>query len=361
MSAPPGQDIDLKVRCSSAAFRWARKTFDARDGKPGEVDRGLNASFASILSVGGKRLGVTSDGIGTKVEVAERTGVYSTLGYDLLAMVADDLAANGIEPTNLTNILDVDKLDERVVDELMRGLSQAALESGVSVVGGEIAELGRRVGGWGGGMHFNWCATALGVLPDELERPIDGAQCAPGDAIVAIREHGLRSNGFSLARSILSQAHGERWHEARCQATGESWGAALLTPSRVCCTLVRALVGEGVVPHGIAHVTGGGIPDKLGRVLKVKRLGAYLGTPFEPPAFVQELVGLGQVPARVAWRHWNMGNAMLVVLAPGDVERSLAVAARGRGFEARVAGQVVEGDKIRIAQAGEAAVEAEVN
>ena len=356
-AAPAGQDIDLKVRCSQTAYRWASRTFDARAGKSGAVDRRLNASFASILAIGGKRVGITSDGIGTKVEVAERTGVYSTLGYDLLAMVADDLASNGIEPTNLTNILDVDRLDERVVGDLLSGLSQACLESGIAVVGGEIAELGRRVGGWGGGMHFNWCATAVGVLPDELASPIDGASCAPGDVIVAVREHGLRSNGFSLARAVLADAHGERWHEARCQATGESWGAALLTPSRVCCTLVRSLVKEGVVPHGIAHITGGGVPDKLGRVLKVRKLGASIETPFEPPAFVQELIELGKVPAQKAWRHWNMGNAMLLLLAPGDVERTLAVAAHG--FEARVAGHVEEGSRIRIAHAGET-VETEV-
>ncbi|MGC4116888.1 MAG: AIR synthase-related protein [Myxococcales bacterium] len=356
--APAGQDIDLKARCSQTAYAWARRTFDAREGKPGALDRRLNASFASILSIAGKRVGVTSDGIGTKVEVAERTGLYATLGYDLLAMVADDLAANGIEPTNLTNILDVDRLDERVVDELMRGLSQACAENGVAVAGGEIAELGRRVGGWGQGMHFNWCATAIGVLPDSLERPIDGESCAAGDVVVAVRERGLRSNGFSLARSILEEAHGERWHEARCPATGGSWGEALLTPSRVCCTLVRSLVAEGVVPRGIAHVTGGGIPDKLGRVLKVARLGATIDKPFEAPAFVQELIAMGKVPARVAWRHWNMGNAMLLVLAQSTVERALAVAARG--FEAQVAGQVEAGSVIRIARAGETVVEAEV-
>ncbi len=359
-TAPAGQDIDLKVRCSATAYGWARRTFDARAGKPGELDPRLSASFASLLSVGGKRLGVTSDGIGTKVEVAERTGVYSTLGYDLLAMVADDLAANGVEPTNLTNVLDVDRLDERVVDELMRGLSQACTEAGVAVVGGEIAELGRRVGGWGEGMHFNWCATALGVLPDELERPIDGSACAAGDVLVAVREQGLRSNGFSLARSILAEAHGERWHQARCPATGGSWGEALLTPSRVCCTLVRALVAERAVPRGVAHVTGGGVPDKLGRVLKAGRLGASVEQAFEPPAFVQELAAMGKVPPRVAWRHWNMGNAMLVVLAPGDVDRALAVAA-SRGFEARRAGHVEQGSRIRIARAGETVFEGEVS
>lgn len=352
-----GLDIDLGERCSAHALGWAARTFAARAGRAGQVDPGLSGSFSSLVTIAGARIGITSDGIGTKVEVAERLGAYSTLGRDLVAMVADDLAANGFEPTDLSNVLDVDRLDEKVVGELSRGLSEAALAAGLSVAGGEIAELGSRVVGWGPGMHFNWSATAIGVLPDRLQRPIDGSACAPGDAILAVREEGLRSNGFSLARKILGEALGERWHEARCAGEGESWGEALLTPSRLCSPLVRSLLGAGVVPHGIAHVTGGGIPGKLGRVLRVRGLGARLAGLFEPPEFVRELVALGKVPARDAWRHWGMGNAMLLVVSLADVDRALAAA---DGVEVRVAGRVEAGGRIHIVAGGVEPVEFEV-
>jgi phosphoribosylformylglycinamidine cyclo-ligase len=264
-------------------------------------------------------------------------------------MVADDLAANGIEPTNLSNILDVDRLDETVVDELVRGLAAAAVESGIALTGGEIAELGERVGGWGQGMHFNWCATAIGVLPERLDRPIDGAACAPGDRIVAVQETGLRSNGFSLARRVLVQAFGERWHEVR-RGDGQAWGEALLTPSRVCCRLIAGLIGFDVVPHGIAHITGGGIPDKLGRVLKVKKLGARLDGLFAPSGFVAELLALGKVGGEQAYRMWNMGNAMLLVVAPPQAEEVVAKAGE-LGFAARIAGTVTADPVIEIARA----------
>jgi len=356
-----GLDIDLGERCSSTASDWAAKTFAARAGKTGEVDAGLRGSFSSLVTLAGARVGITSDGIGTKVEVAERTGVYATLGRDLVAMVADDLAANGFEPTDLSNVLDVDRLDERVVGELMRGLAEAALEAGIAVAGGEVAELGTRVGGWGSGMHLNWCATAIGVLPARLDRPIDGAACAPGDAVVAVREDGLRSNGFSLARKILGGALGDRWHEERCASAGMTWGEALLGPSRLCCPLVRTLIESGVVPHGLAHVTGGGIPGKLGRVLKLRGLGARIDAPFDAPGFVRELVDLGKVPAAQAWRHWGMGHAMLLVVAPGDVDGTLAAAAgAGRDYEARVVGRVEAGHRIRIAPVRGEAMEFEV-
>lgn len=341
-----GVDLDLGGRCSALAYGWTRRTFAARQGRPGEVWTGLEASFASLVDLGGRKVGITSDGIGTKIEVAERTGAYATLGFDLVAMVADDLAANGLEPTNLSNILDVDHLDERVVDELLRGLAEAAGEAGIALTGGEIAELGGRVGGWGEGMHFNWCSTAIGVLPPALPGPIDGTACRAGDAVLAVAERGLRSNGFSLARRILAGAFGERWHEARFE--GRSWGELLLTPSLICCRLVGALLESGVVPSGIAHVTGGGIPDKLGRVLRASGLGAELDALFAPPPFVRELQRLGGVPAPLAYRNWNMGNAMLLCLPEREVERAVAIATE-KGFRAQRAGRLVNGPRIGIA------------
>ncbi|MFH1807718.1 MAG: AIR synthase related protein, partial [Pseudomonadota bacterium] len=206
-----GLDIDLGDRCSHDAYAWARRSFGQRQGRAGEIID-LDASFSTGLRFGAERLAMTSDGIGTKVELAERCGVYDSLGHDLVAMVVDDLVCNGVEPCALSNILDVDRLHEPTVDALMRGLHDAAALARVAVVGGEIAELGTRIGGWGPGMHFNWCATALGVLPGG-RTPVDGSRVEVGDAVLALHSVGFRSNGFSLARRILQRQFGERWHE----------------------------------------------------------------------------------------------------------------------------------------------------
>jgi phosphoribosylformylglycinamidine cyclo-ligase len=345
-NARSGLDIDVGNRCSRVAWDWSRTTLAARQGKPGASWGHLEASFASLLDFGGVRIGITSDGIGTKIELAERVGDYSTLGWDLTAMVSDDLAANGIEPTNLSNILDVDRLDERIVSELLEGLANATRESGIAIAGGEIAELGARVGGWGDRMHFNWCATAIGVLPAGVD-PVDGKAVAVDDVVVSVKERGFRSNGFSLVREVMEGAFGEAWHEAPYDGS-QSWGRVLLTPSRVCAPLVAGLIAAGVVPHGIANITGGGIPDKLGRVLKVKQLGASLGSLHEPLPFMRALSDLGVVRDERAYRMWNMGNAMLLVLAPGDVARACATATE-LGFETRAAGHVTADPVIRIA------------
>lgn len=350
MVAQSGLDLDLGNRCSSIACRWSRTTAGARAGREGALWEGLQGSFSSVLEIAGRRVALTSDGIGTKIEVAERLGRYDTLGWDLTAMVADDLAANGAEPTNLTNVLDVDRLDEGIVDELLRGLASAANASAITLAGGEIAELGGRVAGWGPRMHFNWCATALGVFAGE---PIDGSRVVAGDAVVALRERGFRSNGFSRLRSILADAFGEDWQKARFDS--RTWGEVLLTPSRVFASLVTRMLASGVDPHGIAHITGGGIPDKLGRVLRPTGLGAYLSKLFPPSDFMLAAQAMGRVPDDVAYRSWNMGNGMLVVVAPSDVERTLAIAS-SLGFEAGEAGQIVSEPIIRIASASGRAV-----
>ena len=175
-----GMDIDLGNECSKNAYHWSKKTFVNREGRAGMPFKGLDGAFSNMLDFKGTKIGIASDGIGTKIELAERTGIYDTLGYDLMAMVADDLTTAGFIPTNLSNIIDVDRLDYATIDELMKGLHDAANFTRVAISGGEIAELGKRIGGYGKGMHFNWCSTAIGILHDSLDKPIDGSDMEVG-------------------------------------------------------------------------------------------------------------------------------------------------------------------------------------
>lgn len=110
-----GIDIDLGNRCSQIAYNWAKRTFANRNNLPGEMLKTTDGTFSNIIQFGNTRVGISSDGIGTKIELAERTNCYRTIGSDLLAMVTDDLVANGFEPTNISNILDVDFLDAQKI------------------------------------------------------------------------------------------------------------------------------------------------------------------------------------------------------------------------------------------------------
>ncbi len=345
-----GVEVALGDACSKLATEASRRTLQNRHGRAGAVVPGSLGGYSPTLAFGPQRIGVTSDGIGTKIELAERTASYHSLAFDLLAMVADDLIAAGIEPSNVANILDVDRLDASVVSQLMQGLEAAAAEAGVAIVGGEIAELGSRVGGYGPGMHFNWTATALGV-----PLPGFGGQVSAGDTLVAVASDGLRSNGFSLARAILSRVHGEHWHETLWQ--GKSWGAWLLTPSRIYCRHLVAAHEAGIQLKAVAHITGGGLPSKLRRILP-SGCGAVLDELFPPQDWVLALQRLGGVADAEAYRCWNMGNGLCVVAEdPAGLVAFLAE----RGLQARPAGRVEVGNSLRLknlgAEAGEAWLE----
>jgi len=286
-SRAEGVNLDLGNTCSRKALSWAKKTVEHRSGKPGALALGPEDAFATILDFGMTKIAVTSDGIGTKIELAERLGTYDTLGFDLVAMVVDDLAATGAHPVGISNILDVDSLDEGIVDDLMKGLHDAATVAGIVITGGEIAQLGERIRGWGERMHFNWCGTGVGVLSEEAGF-VDDSRVGPGDVIVSLASRGLRSNGFTLARNILQRAHGDDWHNTSFDGK-TSWGQTLLSPSRIFAPAVRRLEDCGVPLHGVAHITGGGIPDNLARVLAANRYGAALDTLFPPHAAMRRL------------------------------------------------------------------------
>ena len=211
--------------------------------KPGRrIRKGTEIEFSNIMNFRGVRVGMSSDGIGTKIELAERTEIYNTIGYDLIAMTADDLAANGMETVNMTNILDVDHLDHDIIDKLMQGLNEAANFAKVVITGGEIAEMGNRVGGYGDKMHFNWCAAGVSMLPEGLD-PIDGADVKPGDTVISLKSRGFRSNGYSLLRRIMEDNYGPEWHEhPYCDST---WGEALLVPSLIYTPLIISLRKAG--------------------------------------------------------------------------------------------------------------------
>jgi len=342
-------DLNLGNACSATAFAWAKKTFANREGQLGAPMPGPDKAFSTLLDFNGLKIAVSSDGIGTKIEVAERTGRYDTLGHDLGAMVVDDLVAIGAQPVGLSNILDVDVLDHEIIDALMKGLHNAAGIAGVVVTGGEIASLGDRIRGWGERMHFNWCATGIGVLPPGAD-PVDGSHISPQDVVISLASRGLRSNGFTLARNILKQSFGKAWHEAPYE--GETpWGEVLLTPSLIFAPAVSRLIASGITIHGVVHITGGGIPDNLARVLAPNALGAVLDRLFPPHPAMRRLQGLGKIAEEVGYRQWNMGNGMLLVVPDYEVKRCLANL-EAAGYCAQVAGRITQRPGITICSGG---------
>jgi phosphoribosylformylglycinamidine cyclo-ligase len=354
---PAGYSIEEGNAASRNAYNWSKKTFRNRSGKPGEPAQDLDGGFSNEIRFGAERLGISSDGIGTKIEVAERLNKYDTLGYDLIAMTADDLIAAGFVPTNLSNIIDVNHLDYDVVDQMMRGLHDAANFAQVAITGGEIAELGNRIGGWPGAkMNFNWCSTAIGVLHPSLAQPLSGKTAQAGHIVVALRSPSFRSNGYSLARKTLQKVFGDNWHEAVYDGSDAdqyaTWGEAMLAPSLIYSPGVAALLDAGLPLHGVAHITGGGVADNFSRVLK-NGLGAVLDNLFAPLHAMQRLCEIGDISAETAYLYWNMGTGMLVVTEEASAAAVVA-SLQASGYDAQVAGRLTaeSGVTLRVA-AGE--------
>jgi phosphoribosylformylglycinamidine cyclo-ligase len=337
MTVGKTHDPEWAQRCSAAASAWARRTFANRAGRQGAVVGPIEATASCLVEVGAGRVAMYSDGIGTKVEVAERLGRYGSLGFDLVAMVADELASNGLEPVNLSSVLEADRAVPECVEELMRGLHDAAAYAGLAVVGGEIAEIGNRVAGFGAGMHFNWWATGLGVLAPGRE-PVDGRRVTAGDSVVALKSRGFRANGFSALRRILKHAFGPEWHAVPFDA-GATWGETLLTPSLIYTPLLNRVQAARLPVHGMAHVTAGGIPDAMRRVLRATGLGASLENLHDPVPCMKTVQGLGHLGEPQAYELWNMGNGLLMVLPERHVDAVIRMADE-MGYFAREAGRV---------------------
>ena len=338
-----GVDIQAGDKASRIAFNYAKSTFSTRKGMIGEpvIDEG---SFAGLINMGDFYIVQSDDGIGTKMEIAERIGKFDTLGYDLLAMVADDVVCLGAETISVTNTLDTNKVDAVIISDLMKGLAKACNKQKVVIPGGEIAEVGKAVNG------NVWNATAVGVL--EKEKVITGEDIKPGDKIIALKENGFRSNGFSLIRFIIEQKFGYDGY-SKPSPFGKSWGDTLLEPSGIYSGALLEILGRfgmkrKVNIKGIAHITGGGIPGNFKRILKQTDSGAYFDNLFEPSDMVKDIQKMGEITEEEAYKTWNMGNGMMLVVAPEDVEKTLNLLS----IEAQIVGEIIKENNIILNSKG---------
>ena len=357
-----GVHNDAKEDVSQILYNAAKKTWDNRKGKLGEVlsafddFSGVRAIDVSNLPTG-TLMNMGFDGVGTKIELAERLNDYKTIAYDLFAMVCDDAVVRGAEPVLVGSILDTNSLKGKngsfveQVRQLAEGYVNAAKAANVAVVNGECAELGSRVGGYGE-FNSNWGAAVVWFA--NKDRMLTGKEVKEGDVLVGFEESGFRSNGLSLVRKIMKDKFGENWH-AKCFGDfrgGQTYGQLALTPSTIySAAVVDMFGGYGGKPrtevHGVAHITGGGIPEKLGRMLKPSGLSAYIHSPLEPSPIMKEVQELGSVSNEVAYKTWNMGTGMII--ATPKPEEVITIA-KEYGIHAQFVGDVnrTHSPKVRI-------------
>jgi phosphoribosylformylglycinamidine cyclo-ligase len=307
--AQAGVDIDAGNRMVELIKPLVRAT--ARAGADAEI-----GGFGGLFDL--KRLGMTdpilvaaTDGVGTKVKIAIETGRHDTIGIDLVAMSVNDLVVQGAEPLFFLDYYACGKLEPEIGAAVIAGISIGCREAGCALIGGETAEMP----GLYQGDDYDLAGFAVGAA--ERSALLPRGDIADGDVIIGLASSGVHSNGFSLVRKVVEKS-GLLWSAPAPFATDQNLGEAILTPTRIyvksCLAAIRTTQGV----KGLAHITGGGFPDNIPRVLP-EGLGARIDLARVPvlPVF-KWLASEGNLAESEMLRTFNCGIGMIVIAAPKD-------------------------------------------
>jgi len=300
-------------KMQSAIWDRIKATYAFRKGYGEAVP--VFGHYGGIFKCGDQNLVIHTDGVGTKLLVAQEMEKYDTVGIDAVAMSVNDILCVGAEPMVGVDYIALEKEDDELVAQLMDGLVKGAEESGCAIVGGETALIPDIIKG--GKRPFDLTFTVVG----RVKKLVLGDEITKGDVIVGLDSSGLHSNGFTLARKALDIA---------------TWGTEMLAPTRIYAGTVTEVIDACDV-HGIAHITGGGF-SKLTRLNK--EVGYLLDKLPEPkPIFkaLQEKVG----DVAEMYRTFNMGVGMAIIL-PGDRADTVINIAKKHGVEANIIGSITE-------------------
>jgi phosphoribosylformylglycinamidine cyclo-ligase len=278
----------------------------------------------------------SADGVGTKLEVARLAGRFDTVGIDLVAMLVDDLACVGAEPLFLLDYVAVGSLNPARIEELVKGIAEGCRRAGVALLGGETAE-------HGGVMKpddLDVAGFAVGVV--ERGSELGPHRVREGDVLLGFGSPGLRSNGYTLARTILV-ANAASLEAAAFAGSSRTLGEELLEPSVIYAPTISTLCAEfGAAMHAVAHITGGGILGNAVRLLPEDLEAVIDMTSFETPEIFFEIQRRGQVSSDEMVRVFNCGLGMVVALDASASEAAITLA-RAAGLSVSVVGEVRSG------------------
>ncbi len=339
--AGAGVDVEAGDRAVQLMKEWVART--RRPEVVGDLGGFAGLFDASALKSYRRPLLATStDGVGTKVQIAQRLDIHHTIGFDLVGMVVDDIVVAGAEPLFMTDYIACGSVVPERIAALVRGIAEACVVAGCALTGGETAEHP----GLLGPDEYDVAGAVTGVV--EADDVLGPERVRAGDVLVAMGSSGLHSNGYSLVRRVLEVAG---WGlDRHVDELGRTIGEELLEPTRVYAQdvldLARAGRADGIDVHAVSHVTGGGLAANLARVLP-PGLEAVVDRSSWTPAPVFGLVQrLGRVPLTDLERTLNLGVGMIAVLAPEGADAAVE-RLRARGLPAWVLGSVREHDSGR--------------
>lgn len=321
--AKAGVDIEREDAAIGALKKWAKKTLAFQRG---HYDCVLEAGyFASVLKLT-KTLGlaISTDGVGTKLLVAEQMGKYDTVGIDCVAMNVNDVLCVGAEPVSMVDYLAVEKLRRNVCYEIGKGLYEGAKQANVTISGGETAQLREMIRGVNDGEGFDLAGTCVGIV--DLRKMIFGQNIKDGDILIGLASSGLHSNGYTLARKILFD--GAKYKvTSRVKELGRTVGEELLEPTKIYVKPVLDALKQKINVKALVHITGGGF-------LNLNRVAAHAGFVIENLPECQPVFSLiqkhGSVSDAEMYRTFNMGTGFCIVAGKKHTHRILSVMKKHR-------------------------------
>jgi len=277
----------------------------------------------------------STDGVGTKLKIAQVMDRHDTIGIDLVAMCVNDLVTTTSKPLFFLDYFATGKLKTEVAVDVVKGIAEGCTRAGCSLIGGETAEMP--------GMYkegeYDLAGFAVGVV--EKDRMLDGSKTAEGDVLLGIPSSGVHSNGYSLIRKLIEIKSYS--YQDRIEEFGKTLGEELLTPTKIYVKQILELAEE-VELHAIAHITGGGIPGNLIRVLKEGQKAVIQRKSWEVPPIFKWIQKEGNISDEEMFRTFNMGIGMILVLPEEEIEKTVRILNRS-GEKGFVIGTVEKGEK----------------
>jgi len=294
-----------------ALLRWVRPTFGYAGAARPALDVGY---FANVIPVAANLgIAISTDGVGTKLLVAQAAGRFDTVGIDCVAMNVNDVLCVGARPVALVDYIAVEAATPELLGALGRGLAQGCEQAGVSCPGGELAQVREMLRGALPGTAVDLVGTAIGVVA--LDRVLAGQDAQAGDVLLGLESTGLHSNGFTLARRVLMERNGLAL-DAHVPELGCVLADELLRPTRIYVKPLLDVLARDLPVRALAHVTGNGL---FNLVRTTKPVGFDIEHWPEPPAIFALLQRLGGIPDTEMYRAFNMGIGFALVVAPAGV------------------------------------------
>ena len=324
--APAGGGLD-------ALLKWVRPTFGFAGAARPVLDIG---HFANVVPVSANLgVAISTDGVGTKLLVAQAVGRFDTVGIDCVAMNVNDILCVGARPVALVDYIAVEQITPALMDGLGQGLARGCELAGISCPGGELAQVREMLRGARPGSAVDLVGTAIGTVA--LDRVVAGQDVQAGDVLLGLESTGLHSNGFTLARRALLERGGLRL-EAQVPELGCTLADELLRPTRIYVKPVLAVLEAGLPVRALAHVTGDGL---FNLVRTMKPVGFDIERWPEPPPIFNLLQRLGDISEEEMYRTFNMGIGFALVVAPGGAD-TVKAHIEGAGLKVHVLGYATD-------------------